>query len=201
MKGIKFIYFDIGGVLLYHINSLKTIARKYSLLEKDVLKLFNDYGDDLDRGTLGLQKFEEIFYSKLKPSLELKNSFFTEFVSNLKSIKETYNLVLDLQSRFKIGLLSNIPEDLFDLIANKNLLPNIKYSVVVKSGQLKMIKPEKQIFEYALKKSGVLPSQILFIDDTKVNLQAAEGFGFNTYLFNTLNPKQSVAEINNILLL
>jgi len=93
MKGIKFIYFDIGGVLLYHINSLKTIARKYSLLEKDVLKLFNDYGDDLDRGTLGLQKFEEIFYSKLKPSLELKNSFFTEFVSNLKSIKETYNLV------------------------------------------------------------------------------------------------------------
>jgi len=106
-----------------------------------------------------------------------------------------------LQSRFKIGLLSNIPEDLFDLIANKNLLPNIKYSVVVKSGQLKMIKPEKQIFEYALKKSGVLPSQILFIDDTKVNLQAAEGFGFNTYLFNTLNPKQSVAEINNILLL
>jgi len=51
MKGIKFIYFDIGGVLLYHINSLKTIARKYSLLEKDVLKLFNDYGDDLDRGT------------------------------------------------------------------------------------------------------------------------------------------------------
>jgi len=201
MKDIKFIYFDIGGVLLYHINSLKTIARKYSLLEKDVLKLFNDYGDDLDRGTLGLQKFEEIFYSKLKPSLELKNSFFTEFVSNLKSIKETYNLVLDLQSRFKIGLLSNIPEDLFDLIANKNLLPNIKYSVVVKSGQLKMIKPEKQIFEYALKKSGVLPSQILFIDDTKVNLQAAEGFGFNTYLFNTLNPKQSVAEINNILLL
>jgi len=139
MENIKFIYFDIGGVLVYHLDSLETIAHKLNLSEDAVIEVFSNYGDDLDRGTLGLQKFEEIFYNQLKP--KLKNAFFTEFVYNLKSIKETFNLVLELQGAYSIGLLSNIPEDLFTLISNKNLLPNIKYSSVVKSGQLKIIKP------------------------------------------------------------
>jgi len=63
--------------------------------------------------------------------------------------------------------------------------------------EIKLIKPEKEIFDYALEKTSLSPNEILFIDDSEVNVVAAESFGWNSVLFNTQEPLESIKKIRN----
>ena len=54
----------------------------------------------------------------------------------------------------------------------KELVPNINYSVIIDSSEVHMKKPDKDIYELAQKKAGVLPSEILLIDDREDFIKA-----------------------------
>lgn len=43
-------------------------------------------------------------------------------------------------------------------------------------------KPDKGIFDYIIKDSGLIPSETLFFDDGEANIKAAEELGFQGYL-------------------
>ena len=92
MKKIKFIYFDLGGVLIDHISSLKKIALELNISEEETINLFQKYGDDIDRGTLSWENFEDIFYKKLNPQYKLKSSLHESFVENFIIIRNMLNI-------------------------------------------------------------------------------------------------------------
>ena len=52
------------------------------------------------------------------------------------------------------------------------------------SGVCKMIKPNRDIFEYLLKECDILPSETLFIDDLQKNIDGAKKCGINGYVFD-----------------
>ena len=64
MKKIKFIYFDLGGVIVDHISGLIKTAEKFNLDKVEVISLFKKHANDLDRGLLSLGELEEIFDKK-----------------------------------------------------------------------------------------------------------------------------------------
>ena len=78
----------------------------------------------------------------------------------------------------KLGLLSNMHPDMvahcrkrFDWIGN--------FDFVTFSGEVRLIKPDPAIYQHTLRGLGVAPSEVLFLDDRDVNVQAARKLGIH----------------------
>ena len=49
------------------------------------------------------------------------------------------------------------------------------------SHEIEIRKPDREIFEYVLKKNYLIPNECLFIDDTKENTDTAKSMGFHIW--------------------
>ncbi|MBT4124049.1 MAG: HAD-IA family hydrolase [Candidatus Pacebacteria bacterium] len=199
MKKIKFIYFDLGGVLIDHISSLKKIALELNISEEETINLFQKYGDDIDRGTLSWENFEDIFYKKLNPQYKLKSSLHESFVENFIIIQKTHDFINEIKEKIDIGILSNNSGEIFDMIQSKKIIPDINYKSIVISAKIDVIKPEKEIYDYAIDQISFNPNEVLFIDDKEENVNAARSFGWNSIVFDTQKPAESVDRIKEYL--
>ena len=56
-----------------------------------------------------------------------------------------------------------------------------------------MIKPEREIYEHALRGLDVAPSEALFIDDREENIAGARSIGLHAELFTTWEAFQEQA--------
>lgn len=64
------------------------------------------------------------------------------------------------------------------------MAPAVRHlKAVVVSGDEKLIKPERRIYEIACERSGMRPDQLLFVDDSAANIQAAAEMGFHVLHF------------------
>jgi len=64
------------------------------------------------------------------------------------------------------------------------MAPAVRHlKAVVVSGDEGMIKPEPAIYHLACERSGLRPDQLLFVDDSAVNIQAAAELGFHVLHF------------------
>lgn len=78
----------------------------------------------------------------------------------------------------KICLLSNALPLLADTGADIT-----KPELAFTSYELKLLKPDTQIFQTVLNKLDTTPQQILFIDDKKANVDAAQSLGINGIIY------------------
>jgi putative hydrolase of the HAD superfamily len=66
------------------------------------------------------------------------------------------------------------------------------------SYELHELKPSEAIFRKVIADSGVIPSETLFIDDRRSNLEAAAAFGIATFHFR--EPESSCTQLREMLL-
>ena len=64
------------------------------------------------------------------------------------------------------------------------------------SSQIGSRKPEAKGFQFILKKISAKPSEVVFVDDLLVNVQAAEALGIKTVHFT--DPKASIQELRKL---
>ena len=69
---------------------------------------------------------------------------------------------------------------------------------IVISGEIKMIKSEREIFEYLLRRYDLLPTETVFIDDHQPNIQTAQALGLHTIWFR--DAWQCELELEHLLL-
>ena len=62
-----------------------------------------------------------------------------------------------------------------------------RLSDVIVSGREKVMKPDRRIFEIACARSGRSPAELLFVDDSQANIEAARALGFHVHHFT--DPK------------
>jgi epoxide hydrolase-like predicted phosphatase len=94
--------------------------------------------------------------------------------------EEMLALIRELRQRgIRTGLLSNswgaqdgYPRHLFDEL----------FDDVVISGEVGMRKPEERIFQLAVTRLGLMPTECAFVDDVEGNVVAAQALGFQTVL-------------------
>lgn len=199
MSNIKFIYFDIGGVLADYVFALRKLAQELAIPEQQLLDLFHQHVDKIDRGSLSWAEFEKIAYQKLETKKKLDKPLSYYFTSYFNTITETHQLIQEIKDQFPLGILSNVPEDIFQLLKEASFIPNIDFQSLVISAHIGKIKPEKEIFDYALEQIKLPANEVLFIDDKKENTDAAAKLGWNTVLFETNNPQKSVEEIREMI--
>ena len=97
-------------------------------------------------------------------------------------------------NKYKIALLSNTEMPMLDFFREKKY---DFFDVAVFSCMEGTAKPDRKIYEIALRKLEVKPREAIFIDDKEENIVPAKGMGINTILFKSF--KQFKEELFSLL--
>jgi putative hydrolase of the HAD superfamily len=117
-----------------------------------------------------------------RPSSELIG-LFGAVRSSLRPKRDTVALIERLaQQQVPLYCLSNMPASTFAYLKDSHAFwPHFRGIVI--SGEVQMMKPEPEIFEYLLRRYELTPGNTVFIDDLQPNVQAAKALGMHTVWF------------------
>lgn len=196
-SGIRFVYFDINGCLVRFYHRAFTEIAKDSGKQADLIETtFWHYNDSVCRGEMPLSEFNKILGQRFElPDFDWLTYYFAAIVP----IQEMGELLTWASEHYYIGLLSNIMPGQINTLLEQGILPKVPYTAIIDSSEVKTIKPEKHIFEIATEKAGVKSSEILFVDDSRANVMAAEHMGWHVLWFDDYRPDDSVQRIHSAL--
>lgn len=200
-KPVKVIIFDLGNTLIRfdHSISAKKIANLFHIDSEKARSLFFD--SDLTRLFEKGLISPRVFYSRATELLNIKIPF-QDFVSIWNDIfwedKESCDIARQLKSKYKLFLLSNVNRLHFDYIAKKFDIINI-FDEVILSFAVGAMKPERKIFEDAVKRAGGDKSQVLYIDDREDLIKEAENFGIESIKYEGAQKLKEVLKERGIL--
>lgn len=110
------------------------------------------------------------------------SGFLASSLSEWPAFDETPPCLRALQSRFRIGVLSNIDDDLFAATAPKL---GITLDLLVTAGQVRSYKPAEPHFRAALDRLGIPPRRILHVAESRYHdVESAGTLGFRTCWVN-----------------
>ncbi|MBQ3116564.1 MAG: HAD family phosphatase [Clostridia bacterium] len=180
---VKNIIFDIGGVILY-FNRDFLLSKYYSGRETELLKekLFKDW-ELLDEDAISIEEYNKNVLSSLPERLHAPAKTVLNYWEYAMSYKKgIVDLVRFLKEKgYNLYILSNMT---YHFIERDYKFPLLKeFDGIVYSAEIKLIKPNPEIFKYILNKFDLVGEECLFIDDLKPNLESAQRFGIKTYQF------------------
>jgi len=190
---IKTVLFDYGGVLSESggkSNVNQTIADYYGIEIGDVQ--LSDIHDRLRRGAISTDDFfAELNRRHSNQNYLTEQIFLGLQTSLLEPSKKVYKLAAKLRGAgIGTGILSNIFE-----MSEREIRKTGGYdgfSPLILSCDVKMAKPDPEIYELAIKKSGVEPQEIIFIDDQEKCWPPAEKLGM--FVVRAISPEQIVRD-------
>jgi putative hydrolase of the HAD superfamily len=187
---IKNIIFDLGNVLisfrpdLFIAKFTEDIARINSFMSNII---HTNTWSQLDRGTISLQQARKKFLADHPEEQPLIELFFNRWKELLTLIPKNVKLVKKLKLRgYKLYVLSNYIKEAYDYVKNKYDFFSLFDGIVI-SSDVKLAKPEFEIYQYLLQKYNLRPEESIFIDDTAECISQANKLNIKTihYLAHT----------------
>ncbi len=184
---IKNVFFDFGQVL---VNFIPYDLTKVYVDNEEDIKLIEEvvfdrlYWDKLDEGKITDEQVMEDVYKRLPERLHVQaHKVYYNWIYNMPEIKGMEEIIVMLKNKgVNICLLSNIS---WLFIKQYKECPILRhFDRLVFSAEVGLVKPNIEIFEYALDKNGFKAEETLFIDDREDNILAAENVGINGYVFD-----------------
>lgn len=197
----RFVYFDLGGVVILDFSGTDNWEKlkKELCVRPDRNQEFEDFfkkyepevclGKDVESL---LPLITEKFGSKLPVDYSL---LIDGFVNRFQVNKSIWPVIEKIHQRCKIGLLTNQYPYMLDAIAKKGLLPSVSWDVVVDSSIVGLRKPDSKIFQLAEEKAGARGQEILFVENSLNHVQAANDFGWQTFLYDSHKPDKSSVDL------
>ena len=139
---------------------------------------------ELDSGKISIKKAEEEFKRKFPEDCEFIETFFTYWMEMLTPIQENVEILYDLKSNgYRIYILSNFIIEAYEFVKNNYEFLSLFDGKVI-SGQVKVIKPDLEIYRKLINKYDLIPEECIFIDDVRAFLSRAKKLNIKTILFN-----------------
>ncbi len=186
---IKNIIFDLGGVII-DLDISATLKQLAQLLDKSIEELNGFYEAEqflqYEKGLLSNDDFRNGI-----------RQLTTRTLPNHEIDKAWNGMLLDLPAK-RLELVSHLASDHQLLVlSNTNGIHVKKFNEFLKantgkddlnhffdavyfSHEIKMRKPDAEIYEFVLEENNLNPEETLFLDDNKTNLEAAEKLGIKT---------------------
>jgi putative hydrolase of the HAD superfamily len=131
-----------------------------------------------------------------RPRAELAG-LFEAIKSSLQPKVDTVGLMERLAKRhIPLYCLSNMPESTFSYVRARHDFWRLFHGIVI-SGEVKMMKPERGIFEYLLDRYELSAAETVFIDDHPQNILAGQALGLHTVWFR--DARQCEFELQRLL--
>ena len=194
------VIFDLGGVVLewnpdailenYYADPSARSAMKAALFQHP------DWVQ-MDRGTLSEPEVIERLAQRTGiPNGELAG-LMEAVRQSLQPKADTLLLLEDLAARqVPLYCLSNMPASTFAFLRDRYDFWSAFRGIVI-SGEIKMMKPEREIFDHLLGRYGLSAAETVFVDDHAPNIEAARALGLQTVLFR--DARQCRAELEMLL--
>lgn len=192
-SGIRFVFFDLNGCLVRAaVTKAAAALSADSGVPLDVIEsLFWQYNTTACRGDMSVDELNTILAKRLGIMVDW-NKYYLAAVEPTPGIAE---LLAWVSERYHIGILTNTLPGLLPTMLENGILPQVEYDVIIDSSEVHAVKPEPEMFEAALARAGVGPSETLLIDDDRLNLAAAGQMGWHTLSFDAYQPEESIAAI------
>jgi 2-haloacid dehalogenase len=184
---IKNIIFDFGNVFIEW--NPRNIFRKAYSDEKVEHIMQNVYGEawnnNLDRGLTFIEN-EKKLCAEYPQHSEYIRFFHAHWYESLGEVNlESVALLAGLQKAgYKTYGLSNWSAETFPPTRKAHPFFNT-FDGILLSSEVKICKPEPDIYKILMERYRLLPEECVFIDDRKENLDTARQLGMETILFQT----------------
>ncbi len=196
INGIKFVYFDLNDCLV------QPRSRGFAQLAQDsgqpidvVESVFWRYDAAVCRGDMSVDELNTIWAERLGVMVDWQKYY----LQGIEEMPGAGELAKWVSENYYVGILSNSMPGFIPAMRQHGMLPDVNFDVIVDSSEVGSLKPEAKIFHIATERAGVKPEEILFIDDNRANLIAAEDAGWRAIWFDSYQPDASVNSIRDAL--
>ncbi|GAB4250234.1 MAG: HAD family phosphatase [Vicingaceae bacterium] len=197
LNNYQHIIFDLGNVII-NINPELTINAFKHLNPDAGLTLHHPVFNDYETGKIDTPSFLD-FLSQHFPSAS-KNELINAWNSLLLDMPITrLQTIKKIKSKgINTYMLSNTNELHFNFILNqlKNLPTELHFkhlfNEVFLSFEMKLRKPQPEIFKKVIEKQQLIPQKTLFIDDAQEHILSAQNLGINTL---HLTPDKEITDL------
>jgi FMN phosphatase YigB (HAD superfamily) len=154
MSKIKFIFFDVGGVLIKDFsktdkfNALLSDLGLNQIQKDNFIEQFSEKEEEICRGLLDCGDFLRTYpdYSQLR--LKEEYSLCQDFVDRFELNTSIHDLADRLAKKYRVGLLTNMYLGMLDKIKQRELLPKVKWDIEVDSSLVNLAKPNTKYLSW-----------------------------------------------------
>lgn len=202
LNNYQAIIFDLGGVIL-NLDYHKTVESFAKLGVNDVQNLFSqkkqvDVFNQFETGQISPEEFRGFVesYSGLDLNSGEIDSAWNDMLLDLPVAR--FQLLQNIATQKRIFLLSNtnaIHMNWFSNYTNQLLGKNAffdAFEVAYLSHEVKMRKPNVEIFEFVISENNLNPEKTLFIDDSEQHIIGAKKTGLQTHW---LQPGEDILQL------
>lgn len=208
-KKIKNILFDFGGVIV-SLNKQNALNRFREIGLKNIDEYINEFRQkgiflEYEEGKINDKEFYAEFRKlagKEDISEEDIDSAWMAFLTGIPAYK--FQLLKDLRAKYNVFLLSNTNPSIMKWAMTSDFSPeglpiSAFFDKCYLSYEIGHAKPDKDIYEYIIKDSGMDPAETLFLDDGKANVDMGAEIGFQVYHANQDEDLRKVFEEKGLL--
>lgn len=197
---VRNVIFDLGGVVFDwnpdHIVSRVQPAPELRAALKEALFGHADWRL-FDRGTLSEPELSERLQTRLGASRQEVDAIFDAVRNSLVEKPETIRLMRSLREQgTPLYCLSNMPASIYTHLRRRHHFWDA-FSGVVISGEVKMMKPEPEVFMHLLATFNLRAEETVFVDDLLANIESARQVGLHAVWFK--DAEQCRRELQQIL--
>ena len=198
-SNITTLIFDFGGVLI-DLDMKQSILNFKKLGIENVENYLSNFGQSgfflqLEKGEITAAEFRSEIRKMTAKNItdsEIDDAW-NAFLVRIPS--EKLDIVYQLRKKYRIIMLSNtniihfaFAERTFFTYKNRGL--DEYFDKCYRSYDMKMAKPDAEIFEAILSQEQVAANQCLLLDDGPKNIEQAKKMGFQTYF---VDPKEDLS--------
>jgi epoxide hydrolase-like predicted phosphatase len=192
MSEIKGIIFDLGGVIAPYgdkIQEAKFISEKLRVSEREALDAVEH--SDYHLAELGQETSVKSWYRTFdelnihRPDDAILALMYSWIDRVAITSQAMLDLVDQLRAEHKVSLLSNTSAEYIQTPKRRHIFEH--FDDVVLSYEVGLRKPDPAIYKLAAGHLGLLPRQLVFVDDLVVNVEGANQVGIHGVVFRGID--------------
>lgn len=187
-NGLEVALFDWAGVLVSDgFQDMSRYEEGFGIAKNALQEAKNRYWIPLSLGEITENEFwyNVFIQAGIEPAKSFISMVRQDLLDSHRPYQQTWSLVRMMKEsspKIKLGILSNNCREWLEYWKEKYSLSKT-FNPIISSYDVGYRKPDRRIYDVAVKMLGVNPERILFLDDQSRNVEAAKNFGMQTVLF------------------
>lgn len=192
---IRWVISDLGKVIIFFDNDIffKKMANVSPFSKEEIARLTRAHFylvEGFDKGQINPEEFYREVTKALQARIDFE-TFYKIYVDVFSLNPPVLEIMRKLKKRYRLSLLSNTDVMRFGFIKRK--FPEIMiFDEYILSYEVGAMKPDPQIYEFALEKARAKAEECVFIDDIEENVEAAQKLGIRGIL---MEPQTNLENI------
>lgn len=203
MNKIKWIIFDLGGIVVPEVSSLiyNRIAKVLNISDEKLKEIISKYHRQTTAGSMTFLEMYSIIVKEISSPVS-PDYLLQEHLNAYRTLAKIHDAdvveyIETLKKDYKVACLSNLEIEIHDICSKTGLYDY--FDQVFLSMEMKMQKPDLEIYLKVIEELKCLPNEIIFTDDRIENVTAANEIGIHGLHFSSLEKlKSDIANICNV---